>query len=376
MKYCLLILLVFTLNSCSKTDEPGPNQLRKNFAVSSQPTEDGKSVKLSWSPAKDISVRYTIILKDTLVKNLASNTFTIRGLDYNFSENVKIIATNSLGLSVESSLKVQTKIVEFIEIPDARFEQALINQKIDKDSKIDGKMDIKSTEGVTTLYLTNYGISSLKGIDFFKDLTALQCDYNKLREIDLSKNTKLNFLRCDKNEISELDISLNSALVALYCSANNMKTLKTDTLNKLMFLQCQNNLLTEINTSQLPGLKYLHCYNNLLYTIDLSKNADLLEFVGLYNKFTNLDITRNTKLQNLVLNYNFLKSIDVSKNTDLSYLHVMNNRLTSLDVSKNPNLKNLSCMENKLTKICVADVQKAKASFTSIDEGVEFVKCN
>lgn len=48
-------------------------------------------------------------------------------------------------------------------------------------------------------YKAGKGLSSLKGIEYFKSLTKLECDYNQLSSLDVSKNTKLTELWCWDN---------------------------------------------------------------------------------------------------------------------------------------------------------------------------------
>lgn len=55
-------------------------------------------------------------------------------------------------------------------------------------------------------------IKSLKGIEFFPNLTGLYCSDNALTNLDVSKNTKLTALVCSKNQLTSLDVSQNTAI--------------------------------------------------------------------------------------------------------------------------------------------------------------------
>lgn len=77
--------------------------------------------------------------------------------------------------------------------------------------------DIERLKQVTELYVSGaYSypeerylgkLTSLKGIEFFTELTKLSCWGNHITELDLSHNTKLKELACYNNDLTRLDIS-------------------------------------------------------------------------------------------------------------------------------------------------------------------------
>lgn len=127
-------------------------------------------------------------------------------------------------------------------------------------------------------------LTSLKGIELFKDLTSLSCAYNNLTSLDLSSNTGLERL------------------------------------------SCQNNKLTEIKLDGLSKLKELYFgYNYALKKIDISSC---------------------TALRSMTFPVCGLESIDVSKNTALEMINAYSNELASIDIRQNPKLKSLSVSGN------------------------------
>ena len=108
--------------------------------------------------------------------------------------------------------------------------------------------------GVSATELSQYGIASLQGIEFFTALEVLNCSVNKLTELDVSKNTKLKELECYSNQLKTLDISENINLELLNCSINQ---------------------LTELDISKNVNLKIIHCISNQLATLDTSHNPKL-----------------------------------------------------------------------------------------------------
>ena len=159
--------------------------------------------------------------------------------------------------------------------------------------------------GVTELIIDHAYIKDLTGIELFPKLEKLDCKYNNLTRLDVSKNTKLTKLYCESNQLTGLDLSKNTAL-------------------------------TELN-----------CQDNQLTSLDLSKNTALTKLDCALNPLTSLDVSNNTALTYLNCNDNQLTSLDLSQNTALTKLGCHDNQLTSLDLSKNTALDTLDCSGNK-----------------------------
>lgn len=159
--------------------------------------------------------------------------------------------------------------------------------------------------GVTELIIDHAYIKDLTGIELFPKLEKLDCKYNNLTRLDVSKNTKLTVLSCESNHLTSLDLSKNTELTELNCQDN-----------------------------QLTGL-------------DLSKNTALTKLDCALNPLTSLDVSNNTALTYLNCNDNQLTGLDLSKNTALTKLGCHDNQLTSLDLSKNTALDTLDCSGNK-----------------------------
>ena len=218
-----------------------------------------------------------------------------------------------------------SKIIEINEtnFPDENFRNYLKAQSYGSDDVIKGEeiADIKEID------VSVKQISSLKGIEYFTELTGLNCYYNQLTSLDVSKNTALTILICGGNQLTSLDVSKNAALTALNCHYNKLSSLDIS----------KNTELTE-----------LHCYTNQLTSLDLSENTALTMLSCDRNKLNSLDLSNNTKLSYLVCGSNELISLDLSKNTALTTLSCHSNKLTSLDLSKNTALSYLSCYSNQI----------------------------
>lgn len=88
-------------------------------------------------------------------------------------------------------------------------------------------------------------ISSLKGIEFFPEIIALDCSFNNLTELDLSGNPNLAWMDCSYNNLTELDLSGNPKLAWLYCEVNPLKSLDLHSCPELLAVVRENNFDSE-----------------------------------------------------------------------------------------------------------------------------------
>ena len=201
--------------------------------------------------------------------------------------------------------------------PNATFMEYV--KRFDKDS--DGFLDADEREAVKEIDVHAKSIDSLKGIEFFPNLEKLDCNNNKLTELDVSKNTKLTELYCMGNwQLSELDVSKNTALKILWCGSCNLSSLRLGANTELEALDCSRNQLSYLSTYNNSKLWYLDCSRN-----NLKSDSDLV-------------ISYNPNLKELRCGYNQLERLSVKKNTLLEKLYCNNNKLTYLDLESNSKL--------------------------------------
>ena len=199
------------------------------------------------------------------------------------------------------------------------------------------------------LPLNNKNIRSLKGIEFFTALTELNCSFNQLTELDLSKNTALKYLDCSENySFTTLDLSKNTELTYLNCSGNILTTLDLSKNTELTYLNCSGKQLKELNISGCVKLTEFMCTGSQIKELDLSNNTALKKLYFYYNQLTTLDVSNNTALELLQCDRNQLTELDVSKCTKLTLLSCTGNQLRTLDVSNNKSLKNLYFYDNQI----------------------------
>ena len=109
----------------------------------------------------------------------------------------------------------------------------------------DNLLTQKEIEGVTSLDISSSSVSSLKGIEFFFNLTSLKASNCGLKEVDVSKNTELVYMDLDRNQLKSIDLSKNT---------------------KLEQVHLERNLLTSIDLTGLKKLVNVYCYQNQIYS--------------------------------------------------------------------------------------------------------------
>lgn len=297
------------------------------------------------------------------IPNKNSTLYTSSGITINQTTTLKAIAyksgyenrTGTWNYTVEEEVVVAEINAE--NFPDEYFRNYLLSQSYGSD----GILTEDEIGWINYIYV--YGssdspgnISSLKGIEYFTALKSLDCRYNKLITLDVSKNTALEYLDCRYNQLEVLDMSKNTALTSLSCDNNQLTFLDVSKSTALTGLHCDYNQLTSLDVSKNIALTSLSCNDNQLVSLTLSNALTSLNCH--HNQLTALDVSENIALRNLYCHFNQLANLDLSKNTVLESLWCNDNQITTLDVTKDTALKYLYCRYNKLTSL---DVTKNSA---------------
>lgn len=233
------------------------------------------------------------------------------------------------------------------------------------DTNGDGVLSLAERNAVTSITVRTDTIASLQGIEYFKNLTYLNC-----RGVNTWNNSTQSYTR---GQLTSLDVSHNTKLQALYCYYNNLTSLDLSKNTELTDLVCHQNQLTSLDISNNVALTYLEFSSNLIETMDLSKASLLKEVHGSSNQLKRLDVSHLPGLQAYSCSYNPLEVFDISKNTSLTYLACSGLSLTSLSVSHLPELQSLECNSNRLESLDVSNNSKlnylrcGRNSLTSLD---------
>ncbi|MBT8325568.1 MAG: leucine-rich repeat domain-containing protein, partial [Winogradskyella sp.] len=262
--------------------------------------------------------------------------------------------TNWTNIDTQTSFSEDCSAAPVTLIPDANFEQALIDLGIDSDGVVNGEVLTSDVSSQTTLNVYNKSINDLTGIEDFLSLTTLNCANNQLTALDVSQNNALEYLTCSSNPINSLDVTQNPNLETLNCNYNGLISLDLSQNSVLNYLQCIGNELTSLDISLNPLLYFFDCSHNQLTTLDISQN-NVLEILGCsHNQLTTLDVSQKPLLVSLFSPYNQLISLNAKNGNNINF--------TQFNAQYNPNL----------TCIDVDDVAFSNANWTSIDAQTSF----
>ena len=255
------------------------------------------------------------------------------------------------------------------------------------DSEIAAVTAITPGESVT-------GITTLKGIEYFTNLTDLDIDGYSLTSLDLSGNTKLTVLYCSNLAAGSLDLTKNTALktVSLYeCQIKtlNMKgltqltQLNVEESKKLTALDLTNCVKLEVLSVRFcdslkdliltgcTGLDTLDCGFAALDFLDVKECTKLTWLNCQGNNLSGINLSKCTKLQSLYCDGNKLNMLDIAENKALINLYCDNNQLESLDLSWNESLEEVGCSCNNLKKLKLPDstsLHWLRCEFNALEE--------
>ena len=193
----------------------------------------------------------------------------------------------------------------------------------------------KVIEAVKSLNIEGKNLTDISGIEYFTNLTSLDCGNNQLTALPVEKLTKL---------------------TELFCFGNQLTALPVENLTQLTTLSCSNNQLTALPVENLTQLTSLHCGNNQLTALPVEKLTKLTELSCSYNQLTALLVGNLTQLKILSCSNNQLTALPVENLTNLTSLSCSNNQLTELLVDGLTNLNTLACRGNHLTELDITSV--------------------
>ncbi|WP_431106776.1 DUF7619 domain-containing protein [Winogradskyella poriferorum] len=255
---------------------------------------------------------------------------------------------------------------QIVNIPDANFKNALVNSNCathlswpisggfnlyDVDLNNNGEIEISEAENIRVLYVDEYSIGSLEGIQYFTNLEYLNCEENLLNQLDLNDMINLEEVRGGNNQISVANFqnSINLSHIDLnFNPLGNINLMNVINLSKVTLFDCP---LSNINLQDCTNLEFFGAGNNQFANLDFSSCANLKYLYVSNNQIQSLDLSNNLILEELGIWDNQIAEIDVSNNTSIKKLYVHNNELVNLDVSNNSNLDTFWFFNNPLESL-------------------------
>ncbi len=235
--------------------------------------------------------------------------------------------------------------------PDPVF-RSIISNVADADK--DGRLSIDEQEAITwfDIVADEDGIASVKGIEYFSQLTDLSVTGSQITELDLTKNTQLINLIINDTNISRLNLSNKTELMLVSLSGNtNLNTLDLTNCLALEDLSLLRSNISKLDLSGCPNLVELDTGFSPVSSVNLSENSVLTTLRMNDNQLTKIDLSANTELERVYLDNNQLSKIDFSDNKKLTRINVADNQLTELNLAENPLLISLTCSGNNLSNL-------------------------
>lgn len=262
----------------------------------------------------------------------------------------------------ETSLPINEK-----NFPDPNFRNYI------KTYKAGGKnvLTVEQQRNVTTIEINKKGVSDLKGIEAFPNLTELDCGNNSIQNLDLRQNPKLRKLICNKNQLTHLNLSKNPDIYYLNCSDNQLEQLDVSHLKELVLLDCSDNNLAQLDVKNSIFLVTLNCSANQLTELDadVKHKTRLVSVECQNNQLTTLILGQNKGLKKLNCAHNQLTQLNLDNMSALEELNCFDNQLTVLDVSDSPKLTKLWLGDNHLTSLNLDNNPNLNITYTDIYSG-------
>ena len=232
-------------------------------------------------------------------------------------------------------------------------------------------LTVEQQKNVTTIEINNKGVSDLKGIEAFPNLTELDCGNNSIQKLDLRQNPMLRKLICNTNQLTQLDLSKNPDIYYLNCSDNQLEQLDVSHLKDLVLLNCSNNDLAQLDVKNSIFLVTLNCSANQLTELDadVTHKSRLVSVECQNNQLTSLILGQNKLLEKLNCAHNQLTQLNLDNMSALEELNCFDNQLTVLDVSSSQNLTKLWLGDNHLTSLNLDNNPNLNFSSTDIYSG-------
>ncbi len=208
------------------------------------------------------------------------------------TENEKEVVTEDENVAESKTTegKVGSIAIEETNFPDKVFRDYVL---LTADSDNDYVLSEKECSDITSIMIDGTvgeytNLTSLKGIEYFPNITKLYCTLTNLSDVDITKNTKLKEVKLYKAPIKQLDVSKNT---------------------ELEVLTMEETLISDIDVRNNPKLRFLDCQHTNVSNLDVSQNLELDDLACAYTAIETLNIQNNIKLQDLYIHNTKIQDI-------------------------------------------------------------------
>jgi Leucine-rich repeat (LRR) protein len=294
-------------NALETADFTGLTGLQNIDIMENQLTAEGITNMISSLPEGDGSTN-TILIFHVGSNNEGNVTPDIQHITAAYQKGWKLMYQAGDGTFHQFEAGIEINTTNF---PDDNF-RSFVAENYDPDG--DGFLLYTEAQDKTQMNLHQRDIEDLTGIEYFTGLEWLDCSYNRLTQLRLTKNTNLKTLLCNNNLLTDLRTSNCYQLRFLACYNNRLN----ETAMKMMvsnlpdrseetepgMIYVISKASSEGNTISMERVKYLKegknwtCY----YTIDYTDWFEFEEFVvGDVNNDGSVTIADVTALVNIIL---------------------------------------------------------------------------
>lgn len=243
----------------------------------------------------------------------------------------------------------------FIQFTDDSLKQALINHNPIIDLNSDGEISVSEAELITTIDITNKGITNLDGLEYFINLNTIKASDNQIDDFDATLFNQLNYVDFNNNLLTYLDFSTN--------------------VSTLQFVQLNNNNLDSVNILSSPKLATFWANDNNLRNIDLSNSSQLFQLVLNNNQLKTIGAKNCENLSSIEINNNKVSEIDLEGTSKLVIFKADSNNIEQLNFSNQTNLFSFSTaftiINNPLKQMCIGEIHKDYIDVWGIPENTE-----
>lgn len=144
-------------------------------------------------------------------------------------------------------------------IPDANFRKKLKNlipNAFSDETLLTNHPDVGK---VTNIDVSNSSIVSLEGLNYFPNITVLNCDINNITELDLKGNKKLTSLSFSHNKINNIDVSNLTDLMIFNANYNKFVTVNLSHNTSLVHVELDKN--TSLECVDIRGMRGISTLN-------------------------------------------------------------------------------------------------------------------
>ncbi len=294
-------------NALETADFTGLTGLQNIDIMENQLTAKGITNMINSLPEGDGSTN-TILICHVGSNNEGNATPDIQQITAAYQKGWKLMYQAGDGTFHQFEAGIEINATNF---PDDNF-RAFVAANYDRD----GNRFLLFTEAqaVTQMSLFQKDIEDLTGIEYFTGLEWLDCSFNRLTQLRLTKNTNLQTLLCNNNLLTDLRTSNCYHLRFLACYNNRLN----ETAMKMMvsnlpdrseetepgMIYVISKASSEGNTISMERVKYLKERKNwtCYYTIDYTDWFEFEEFVvGDVNNDGSVTIADVTALVNIIL---------------------------------------------------------------------------